>query len=56
MLTETPKFRRSELMKAKPEALVRLAKFLKLDVEGMSHRQISKLIMWRLHRNRMWYR
>lgn len=56
MLNETPKFSRSDLKRAKPEDVARLAKYLRLHVDGMSHRQIVALIMWRLHRNRLWGR
>lgn len=39
-----------QLKKAKPENLIRLAKALKLNVEGMSHIQIARLIHWRVTR------
>ena len=41
---------RSTLGKAKPENLLRLAKALRLHTNGMSHRQISKLVYWRITR------
>ena len=40
----------STLRKSKPENLLRLAKFLKLHTDGMSHRQIASLIHWLLTR------
>jgi hypothetical protein len=53
--------RKATLMKAKPENLKRLANFLKLKTDGMSHRQIVKLVRWLLTRrekrirNLAWY-
>jgi hypothetical protein len=44
------KIKRSTLKKAKPENLLRLAKYLKLRTDGMSHRNVSKLIYWLLTR------
>jgi len=38
------------LKNAKPENVVRLAKWLKLEISGMSHRQIIKLVKWRCNR------
>jgi len=46
--------RRRTLYKAKPENVVRLARFLKLNVDGMSHRQTCRLVAWRLSRHRMY--
>lgn len=40
------------LKKAKPENVVRLAKWLKLDIDGMSHRHIVKLVKWRITRHK----
>lgn len=40
----------AKLKKAKPENLLRLARSLKLNTEGMSHRQIARLIRWRITR------
>lgn len=40
----------SELKKAKPENVIRLAKWLKLDIDGMSISQIIRLIRWRITR------
>jgi len=37
-------------MRAKPENVKRLANFLKLRTDGMSHRQTVKLIRWLLTR------
>lgn len=42
--------RRSTLLKAKPENVVRLAHYLKLHIDGMSIRQIAKLVYWRITR------
>ena len=39
-----------QLKKAKPENVIRLSKWLKLDIEGMSLRQVIKLIRWRITR------
>ena len=39
-----------QLKQAKPENLIRLAKALKLNVGGMSHRQIARLVHWRVTR------
>ena len=40
----------AQLKKAKPENVIRLAKWLKLDIEGMSIQQIIKLVRWRITR------
>ena len=42
--------KRSTLKKAKPEDVIRLAKWLKLRIDGMSHRQVIKLIYWLITR------
>lgn len=43
-----------ELKNSKHENLVRLAKYLKLHcLDNMSHRQLAKLIRWRLTREGM---
>lgn len=42
--------RRGTLLKAKPEYLIRLAKWLHLHIDGMSHRHIAKLVYWRITR------
>ena len=39
--------------KENPEGLVRLAKFLKLTITGMSLRQVADLIRWRITRKDM---
>ena len=39
---------KKELCKASPAAVLRLAKYLHLNVEGMGHEQICRLIYWRL--------
>lgn len=43
--------RRSTLLKAKPEYVVRLAKWLRLHIDGMSAHQIAKLVYWRITRS-----
>jgi hypothetical protein len=40
-----------KLKGAKPENLKRLADSLKLNTDGMSHRQIARLIRWRITRS-----
>lgn len=45
--------RRQHLRKAVPANLFRLASFLKLHTNGMSHRQIVNLVYWRITRNKM---
>lgn len=42
--------KRRTLKKATPENLLRLAKWLNLHTDGMSHRHIAKLIRWRITR------
>jgi hypothetical protein len=41
------------LRKAKPEAVLRLANWYHLHIDGMSYRQILKLVKWRVTRNGM---
>lgn len=41
---------RSTLKKCKPENVIRLAKYLKLNIENMSYGQVIRLIHWRLRR------
>jgi hypothetical protein len=41
---------RRTLRRSQPANLLRLANWLKLRTEGMSHRQISKLVYWRITR------
>lgn len=47
------KIRRKHLKRASPENLIRLAKSLRLRIEGMSHKQIASLVYWRITRNEM---
>jgi hypothetical protein len=47
------KIMRRHLKKAKPENILRLARFLKLRVDDMSHRQIVSLVYWRITRTGM---
>jgi hypothetical protein len=42
--------KRSTLRQAKPENVLRLAKWLHLQIDGMSHRQIIHLVRWRITR------
>ncbi len=42
--------KRRTLRKSSQENLLRLAKFLKLRVVSMSHKQIASLIYWRITR------
>lgn len=42
---------RKNLKKAKPENVKRLARWLKLDIDGMSDAQIVKLVWWRITRH-----
>jgi hypothetical protein len=44
-----------DLKRSKHENLLRLAQFLKLKygLEDMSHRQLAKLVRWRITRDRM---
>ena len=55
MYTGLYDIQRSKLMKASRENLLRLAKYigLKRDLETMSHRQLTKLIRWKLTRGEM---
>jgi hypothetical protein len=46
--------KKSTLKNAKPENVVRLARWLKLRIDGMSVRQVIALVVWRFHRNRQW--
>lgn len=48
-------FKKRTLMKANLTNLIRLASYLKLNTQYMSHSQIASLIIWRLHKNRMWH-
>lgn len=42
----------AHLKKAKPENVIRLAKWLKLHIEGMSIEQIIRLVYWRITRGK----
>lgn len=46
--------KRSTLNEVNPENVRRLAKFLKLDITGMSDRQVVGLVSWRLSPRRAW--
>lgn len=43
--------KRDELYRSQPEALIRLATWLKLDTQGMDHTQICRLVYWHLASN-----
>ena len=42
----------NNLKKAKPENVIRLARFLKLRIQGMSIGQIIRLVHWRIKPNK----
>lgn len=42
---------KKNLKKAKPENVKRLARWLGLHIDGMSDRQIVKLVWWRITRH-----
>jgi uncharacterized protein YoaH (UPF0181 family) len=46
--------KKRHLKETKPENVIRLAKWLKLRIDGMSTKQIIALVAWRLHKNRQW--
>lgn len=48
---------KEKLMKSKHENLIRLAKYigLKYDLDTMSHRQLAKLVRWKLTRGQIRY-
>ncbi len=48
------KIRKKDLYNSKPNNLIRLANHLGLDIVGMKHRQIARLIYWRLTRVEAW--
>ena len=54
MLSDISGISKDDLRRAPPEAVLRLAKYLRLRTDGMSVRQVIRLIRWRLHRNRRW--
>ena len=41
---------RRSLRRSSPGSLLRLARFLRLRTEGMSHRQVAELVRWRTTR------
>jgi hypothetical protein len=41
---------KEKLTKARPENVIRFAKWLGLNIKGMSLRQIIKLVRWRVNR------
>lgn len=43
--------KRGILQMTKPENLIRLAKWLRLDIDGMSYNQIAGLVHWRITRS-----
>ena len=45
------KIKISDLKKARPENVIRLANWLKLKINNMSIQQIIKLVYWRITRN-----
>lgn len=47
---------REEIMRARAEDVRRLARFLRLQIDGMSDRQVRRLVWWRLRprRSRGW--
>lgn len=48
------KIKRSTLKEVNPENVRRLAKFLKLNITGMSDNQVVGLVSWRLSPRRAW--
>ena len=38
-----------------PAAIIRYARWLGLYIDGMSQRQVLRLVCWRVHRNRQPY-
>lgn len=44
--------KRGTLQKSKPENLIRLAKWLRLNITGMGHNQIAGLVYWRITRSK----
>jgi hypothetical protein len=45
------KIKIKHLREAKLENVIRLAKWLKLNIEGMSIKQIIRLVYWKITRN-----
>lgn len=48
------KIRKRDLYNSKPDNLIRLANYLGLNIEGMRHKQLARLIYWRLTRVEVW--
>lgn len=48
--------KKQQLYRADPTALKRLAAALRLHTDGMSHRQIARLVFWLLTRKNKWRR
>lgn len=46
--------KKSTLKEAKPEDIIRLAKWMGLHINDYSINQVIDLIIWRLHKNRKW--
>jgi primosomal replication protein N len=53
-VTSTGSISRRSVLKASPEGVRRLAKYLRLHTEGMSDRQIKRLVWWRIKPRREW--
>jgi hypothetical protein len=49
-ITRTTTITKDKLRNAQPDALIRLAKYLRLKTNDMSTRQTANLIYWRLTR------
>ena len=43
---------KEELKIAPKESVIRLAKYLQLNIDGMSHNQVVRLIRWKLTRRK----
>lgn len=53
MIFEKPgEIRKGTLLRANPENVLRLARYLKLRIKYMSVRQVIRLIAWRLSRQK----
>jgi len=50
-IEKTNTITKNKLKKAQPDALIRLAKYLRLKIDNMSTRQTTNLIYWRITRN-----
>ena len=42
--------KKNTLLRAKPSNVIRLAKYLNLYTDQMSHHQVAKLVYWRITR------